>query len=104
MLGGRSCFGKNLNGVCMFFPDLSKDCQVCSGEGVRAVGWLARGKPYTQGGIQPEHLSAHKHHVATAYQPFPFRGFHECELTRCFLIAGRTARCREAGQCHQATL
>src|SRR5690348_15265698 len=64
----------------MYYPDLGTESQVCSGKGVRAVGWLSRDHPIVTGRVSKRHLSLLKRHVANAYQPFLYRGVHHCEF------------------------
>lgn len=64
----------------MFIEDLSTDAYFARGPNVRAVGWLEAGHPHQQGPVPDEFLARLKEHVAKAYQPMVFWGFHECSL------------------------
>lgn len=63
-----------------FYPDLGTRCMVDDGPHVRAIGWLARDEPYTQGSVPPEFVSALRRHTAAAWQPCAAGGMHHCEL------------------------
>jgi hypothetical protein len=67
-----------------FFPDLSP----CSyfgvefAENLRAVGWLSRGKPFTQGEVSEVFFERLCQLLQNAWNPFYFLGVHECEFCR----------------------
>ena len=64
----------------MFMEDLSIGADFVRGPNVRAVGWLEAGHPYQQGSAPDGFLAQLKEHMARAYQPMLFWGFHECTL------------------------
>jgi len=47
---------------------------------LRAVGWLERGKPYTQGTVEPQIFNALTELLKDPWEPGLFMGFHECDL------------------------
>jgi hypothetical protein len=64
----------------MFIADLSTCAYFATNDNLRAVGWLEAGHPYQQGPVREDFLTRLKQHVATAYQPLLFLGFHNCSL------------------------
>lgn len=64
----------------MFIKDLNTRAYFVCGRDVRSVGWLEARHPYQRGAVPDDFMARLKHHVATAYQPGVFLGFHECSL------------------------
>lgn len=65
---------------CMFYPDLSHECQVDRGPYVRAIGWLSREHSFPTGAVPPEFLDALLRHVCAPWQPVIAAGVHPCEF------------------------
>ncbi len=69
-----------------WYPDLSSQTMVASGDHVRAVGWLSSDQPFQQGEISSEFMSKLDEFVRLAGRSadalsFPaFGGWHECEF------------------------
>lgn len=64
----------------MYYADMSEECQVGSGPGVRAVGWLDAAHEFTRGSVAPEYIEALKRHVKTAWAPVFLMGPHFCQF------------------------
>lgn len=69
-----------------WFPDMSCNSMVASGDHVRAVGWLDASQPYTKGPVPPEFVLRLREFVAQssisseALYFGAFGGFHTCEF------------------------
>ncbi len=67
-----------------FFPDLGSDWFFGAADRLRTVGWLSPAHPVPTGTVPAAALDALRRHVATAYQPLAFAGWHDCEFCgRC---------------------
>jgi hypothetical protein len=69
-----------------WYPDLSNETCVATGEHIRAIGWLSSDHPYPQGDLPAEFVVWLRDFIARAngsasalYFPV-FAGFHTCEL------------------------
>ena len=62
-----------------YFPDLAP-CTYFGIPGMVAIGWLTKGKPYTQGEVSPEFLEKLKFLRNNRLIDFHFMGFHKCEF------------------------
>ena len=69
-----------------WFPDLDTRTLITAGPQIRAIGWLASGKPFTQGEVSEEFLRRLDEFVgladvsARSLSWGAFGGFHECEF------------------------
>jgi hypothetical protein len=69
-----------------WYPDLSTQTMVASGDHVRAIGWLSSDQPFPQGEVSAEFMSKLDEFVRLAPRSsealsFPaFGGWHECEF------------------------
>ncbi|WP_456106203.1 DUF7919 family protein [Pyxidicoccus xibeiensis] len=64
----------------MYFADMSEQCQVGAGPGVRSVGWLDVAHEFPTGSVAPEYIEALKRHVRTAWAPVALAGPHFCQF------------------------
>lgn len=71
-----------------YFPDLSNERQLASGDDVRAVGWLDRNYTFTTGSVNHDFLQILKRHIAERWTIVLMMGIHECELCSKFASAG----------------
>jgi hypothetical protein len=69
----------------MYVPDLATACDVATGEVVRAIGWLERGKPFATGRAEPRFVAALRSHVDDVgkWLPVMSPGVHFCDLGGC---------------------
>ncbi|MFN3150017.1 hypothetical protein [Bremerella sp.] len=63
-----------------FSPDLHNVSMLGAGDRLRTVGWLRPDHEFTRGSVSDEFLAILKHHIATAFQPVAFGGWHDCEF------------------------
>ena len=56
---------------------------------LRAVGWLERGKPYTQGTVEPQIFNALTELLKDPWEPGLFMGFHEWTYVRATVSMGK---------------
>lgn len=64
-----------------YYPDLHNKSMLGDGERLRTVGWLHPDYAFTQGDISDNMFRAVlEHHVSTAFEPFFFLGWHDCEF------------------------
>ena len=69
----------------MYAPDLATECFCASGPGVRAIGWLEHGHPFTQGAIDPRVSTILRAIIPDAARLVPVvsYGIHLCDLGGC---------------------
>lgn len=69
-----------------WYPDLSTETMVATGEHVRAVGWLSAARSFPMGGVPAEFITRLREFVrlasesAEALSFVGFAGWHDCEL------------------------
>lgn len=78
----------------MHYPDMGEKCQVGSGPGVRAVGWLDIAHEYPRGEVEPAFVEALRQHVRTAWEPVSAAGPHFCQFCPKERKGGRTGGVR----------
>jgi hypothetical protein len=69
----------------MYSPDLSTACEVASGEPVRAIGWLERGRSFPTGSVDQRFLAVLQKHVEGPgrWLAVVSCGVHFCDLGGC---------------------
>lgn len=72
----------------MYFADMATECQVDSGPGVRAVGWLDARHPFPTGPVSPVFVAALRRHLQHPWQPVATAGWHDCELCESKPVTG----------------
>jgi hypothetical protein len=87
---GVAALGVGHRIAAMFYQDLSTECQVDSGQHIRAVGWLGKRAglpglfgakhPFTVGEVDPGFVERLREHIRNAWQPVVAMGCHSCEF------------------------
>jgi hypothetical protein len=78
----------------MYFPDLGTKTQIDTGDHVRAIGWLSRSHPFSEGEVPPDFADrlralCEKWSAGLEALWWPAAGgFHECELCGNYRASG----------------